>query len=152
MIAKVCLLCAVCIYLILCNVSYSPMHTDREYICAYLNFNASTCTSDFNSLDVDDQVTNPAGMFDTTMLLNQAGQQPYVVTDFVNMDVENEALFMNLLPSRTIPDTSFLNDTTTTVSATPTAIPTPTNRGGGAAAVSFSLFTTLMALVLAYFL
>ena len=89
-------------------------------------------------------------MFNITMLRYQAGQQPYVVTDFVNMDDGNEALFMSLLPSRTIPDTSFLNDTTT-VSATPTS---PTNEvgGGGAAAISFSLFTTLMALVLAYFL
>ena len=109
--------------------------------------------SDFNSLDVDDQATNPAGMFNTAMLRYQAGQQPYVVTDFVNMDDGNEALFMSLLPSRTIPDTSFLNDTTT-VSATPTTTPSPTNEvgGGGAAAISFSLFTTLVALVLAYFL
>ena len=109
--------------------------------------------SDFNLLDVDDQANNPAGMFDTTMLRTQAGQQPYVVTDFVNMDGDNSALFMSLLPSRPIPSTSFLNETTgTTVLPTPTPTPTPTNGGGGAAALSFSLFTTLMVLVLAHFL
>jgi len=84
------------------------------------------------------------------MLLTQAGQQPYVVTDFINMDDGNSALFMSLLPSRPIPSINFLNETTGP-SASPTPTPTPRD-DGGAAAVSFSLFSTLVALVLAYLL
>jgi len=94
---------------------------DFGYFCAYLNSNASTCTSSFNSLDVADQGNNPAGMFNTTMLHIQAATQPYMVTDFVNMDDKNAALFVRLLPSRTIPDTDFTSIPipTTTPSLTP---------------------------------
>jgi len=87
------------------------------------------------------------------MLRIQAETQPYVVTDFVDMDDGNTALFMSLLPNTTIPDTSF----TIVPSATPmaSATPTPNSTGGGnggVTAVSFSLLTTLVALMLTYFL
>jgi len=86
------------------------------------------------------------------MLRIQAETQPYVVTDFVNMDDGNKALFMSLLPSRAIPDTSFTIVPSATPMASPSPTPTPTGGGGGAAAVSFSLLTTLVALILTYFL
>ncbi|XP_065902972.1 uncharacterized protein [Dysidea avara] len=174
----------------LMNVSLA---SDRAYLCAFLHSNASTCTSNFDLLDVDDQANNPAGMFSTMMLRAQAGQQPYVVTDFLDMDDRNMALFTSLLPNHPIPDTSFLMETTSpsattiptstvnisfltettgptaasmststvddrfsveTTGPTTTSIPMPTPRRGsnGAVATSFSLFTTLVTLVLACFL
>ena len=60
-------------------------------------------------------------MFNTTMLHIQAATQPYMVTDFVNMDDKNAALFVRLLPSRVIPDTDFISIPIPTT--TPSLIP-----------------------------
>ena len=95
-------------------VCYNSMYlnffdADFEYLCALLNSNGTSCMSDFNSLDVDDQANNPAGMFNATMLRIQAGQQPYVVTDFVNMDGGNSGLFMSLLPNHDLSSLNFTN-------------------------------------------
>ena len=59
-------------------------------------------------------------MFNTTMLRIQAETQPYVVTDFVDMDDGNTALFMSLLPNTTIPDPIFTIIVSTTTAPVPT--------------------------------
>ena len=129
---------------------------DRIALCDFLMANGSdtNCTrgvdddssypSNFNSLEIADQVTNPAGMFNLTQLREQARPLTYAVTELLTNRSDIMMLYENVLPGRDIPNLNFLNDPaptpTMSMSATPTAsdmlMPT---QSGGTTAVSFSL-------------
>ena len=113
--------------------------------------NITTYTFDFDRLEISDQGGNPAGYFNQTELRMQAMSQTYAVSELVMNRDDIVMLYKEVLPGREIPNLDFLNEpivpspTTTVVTQTTTGgMPRPT---GGATAVSFSLFITLVALL-----
>ena len=119
--------------------------------CTVAVFNVTSYMSSFNNLEISDQVDNPSGYFNLTQLRQQAEALPYVATELL-MDSDIMMLYGNVLPGYAIPNLSFLNDTTgdpTEPSETPSTMQPGGDGGDGAAAISFSLFTMLAALLFA---
>ena len=117
--------------------------------------NISPYMSTFDSLEIADQENNPAGTFNLTQLREQAMPPlTYAVTNLLTNRSDIMMLYDIVLPERDIPNLDFLNEPapTPTITATATATqtasqsPRPTDTGG-ATAVSFSLFITLVALL-----
>ena len=112
-----------------------------------------TCMSTFDRLEIADQEDNPAGIFNLTQLREQARPQTYAITELLTNRSDIMMLYEIVLPGRDIPNLDFLNDPTPkptismSVSPTASVTPRPTETGGGATAVSFSLFITLAALL-----
>ena len=120
--------------------------------------NVSTYTSSDIGLEISDQVDNPTGPFNLTQLRYQARPLPYVITELLTNRSDIMMLYNYTLPGRPVPNLDFLIDATgTTTTATPsasvTASPTPTTPGGGggggSSVISYSMFITLVALLLA---
>ena len=86
--------------------------------------NITPYISSFDSLDITDQVENPAGSFNITQLHNQAITLPYVMTDLLMNRNDVMMLYENVLPGYPVPDLSFLNDTIPTPSPTSDIPPT----------------------------
>ena len=141
--------------------------SDRMGLCEYLMANGqdnctigvdavvNTYTPSAIGLDISDQADNPGGTFNLTQLREQARPLPYVITDLLMNRSDIMMLYNYVLPGRPIPNLDFLNDATTTTTTAATATPTPTATpttnppSGGATAISYSLFITLVALLLA---
>ena len=114
--------------------------------------NVGTYTPSNIGLEISDQVDNPTGPFNLTQLREQARPFPYVMIDLLTNRSDIMMLYNNTLPGRPVPNLDFLDDTTGSTTDTPPTSDTttsPPGGGGGATAVSYSLFITLVALLLA---
>ena len=118
--------------------------------------NIGNSTTPTVGAEIDNQVDNTAGTFNLTQLREQARSFPYVMTDLLTNRSDIMMLYEYVLPGRSVPNLNFLAEPTpslTTSFVVPsatvtTASPTPTETGGSAA-ISYSLFITLAALLLA---
>ena len=117
--------------------------------------NVGTYTPLDIGLEISNQGDNPTGSFNLTQLRDQARPLPYVITELLTNRSDIMMLYNYTLPGRPVPNLDFLIDATgTTTTATPSAsviaTPTPaTPGGGGSSAISYSVFITLVALLLA---
>ena len=139
--------------------------SDRVDLCNLLNSSGRVnCTNGVGNfgnstlstvgLEISDQVDNTAGTFNLTQLRYQAGSFPYVMTNLLKNRSDIMMLYQYVLPGRPVPNLDFLDEPTpVTTSAVPSAtvtLPTPSpTPTGGAATISYSLFITLAALLLA---
>ena len=112
--------------------------------------NVGTYTPSSVGLDISDQDDNPTGTFNLTQLREQARPLQYVMTNLLMDRSDIMMLYNYVLPGRPVPNLGFLNDTTSTgTTPTPSTSPSTTPPGDdGAATVSYSLFITLVALLL----
>ena len=139
--------------------------SDRVDLCDSLNSdglvsctngvgNISNSTAPTVGLEISDQVDNTAGIFNLTQLRYQARSFPYVTTNLLTNRSDIMMLYQYVLPGRPEPSLDFLIESTPATSATSSATLTPTTTTsptptGGAATISYSLFITLAALLLA---
>ena len=90
--------------------------------------NIAPYSQSFYSLEIYDQVHNPAGSFNVSQLLYQARQLPYVMIDLLDR-CDIILLIRAVLPGyRYLVDTSFLNASnviSTTIPVTPVSTRTP---------------------------
>ena len=125
---------------------------DGQGSCTIGVGNIGTYTPSNIGLEISDQVDNPTGSFNLTQLREQARPLPYVMTELLMNRSDIMMLYNYTLPGRPVPNLDFLDDTTGTTTATPPTSDTttaPPGGGGGATIISYSLFITLVALLLA---
>lgn len=142
---------------IVCTLLFS---IDRTALCDNLMANGSnpctigvnntgSYTSTFTDLEISEQVDNQVGPFNLSQLRDQAAQLPYVLTSLLMDSNDTRMLYGNVLPGREIPNLSFLNATPSPTMPTDTDPTMPPGGDDGAAAISFSLCITMVALLLA---